>query len=746
MNDDFEYNWELQSKISTIEANAKKEEAQIQLAKNFVKLLIEELKSKNLPLTMPVSWLTQKDIAQRFEYPKIYNSYVSPDYRSKQEFEHPSFYAAEYGLIKLNHATKPYTYTLIQEENQQKTFFLRPYQRSIIKQVSVVGKSVLIEAPTGAGKSVIASNIAKNEIEKGGQVLVVAPKIILLEQLENTFNELSPQIIHGPGEYDVTHSIFISTLQTAYKRELGFNPTMIIIDEIHYGFTGKMIEQLLSKFNGRLIGLSATPYDQNGVPLQGFDYHINQYDLNYMLDNGYLVYPLCYAPIKVNLAPISIVAGDYNQTELDTEFNNIENISRVVDATKDMIIKSQSSLVFCINISHAEAMAQVYNEQGVSSKAIHSKLSKEEQKIIMGDFKAGRLKVLTNPIMLTTGFDYPATDCIVLARATRSQNLYRQMVGRALRLSKNKKSAIILDCSNVIDDLGLPTKPIQPKETKVKSILTCRECEGNKFFTRIKNDNAYRICATCADEHLIEKRGNECEVCGLLANETTKYFTKNDALYMVCQECNHHTLIEHTTSKQELEAIFDMTFVKRLQKEFSLLFMKHLLGNYEPGFAFSAEISRHVLALQMAIVKDAYKFIGIEGIYDLSRIDDFLKSHRDEGFNGNMWELDRYRGWRLFSKKYEDRILNEDVAIIKEKIEEVQYIDDLWSLINQANAKDGAEPLSESLLDQLQNEIRNSRINEIEEMVVKRVKKLYFENEPIEKINGFVKMMEEVLI
>lgn len=165
----------------------------------------------------------------------------------------PHICAAELGLIEIDSSIRPYAYSL----NNNATLLLRPYQYSIAKTVQNSQGSVLVEAPTGAGKSVIACEIAKNEIEKGGIVLIVAPKIILLEQLQKTFNNLKPQTIHGPKDYDATHSIFISTLQTAHKRELGFEPTMIMIDEVHFGFSGKMIKMLLDDFTGRLIGLSA---------------------------------------------------------------------------------------------------------------------------------------------------------------------------------------------------------------------------------------------------------------------------------------------------------------------------------------------------------------------------------------------------------------------------------------------------------------------------------------------------------
>ena len=432
-----------------------------------------------------VTGIKLKDLLYSFDHCKAFND-LSAHYQSKVPQPHKC--AQQMGLIDIvRDGNKPYTYKLLAPDETK--IILRPYQSDIIDRSNEAKGSVLIEAPTGAGKSVMASHIARYEIDQGGTVLIVAPKITLLEQLADTFKDLSPQIIHGAKDYDNSHSVFVSTLQTAHKRDLGFTPTMILIDEVHYGFSGKMIEQLLKDFTGKLIGLSATPYDKKGRPLKGFNLHINDYDLRYMIDKGYLVPPISYAPVKVDLSNIRTTAGDYNQQDLDAKFNNIESVMQVVDATKAMIQERKQALIFCITIKHAEAMADAYNDAGVTARAIHSQLSKDEQAEIMQAFKCGDIKLLSNPDMLTTGFDHPPTDTVILARATKSQNLYKQMVGRALRLHVNKHDAVLLDCAGVINDLGLPTEPIREKQKKAEieaKQKRCGECESKRVYRRVK--------------------------------------------------------------------------------------------------------------------------------------------------------------------------------------------------------------------------------------------------------------------
>ena len=131
---------------------------------------------------------------------------------------------------------------------------------------------------------------------------------------------------------------------------------------------------------------------------------------------------------------------------------------------------------------------------------VHSKMSKEAIKMVFEDYRAGKLDVLVNVDMATTGMDVPTIDTLVLARATKSQNLYRQMCGRALRLAPNKDNAVLLDCCSVITNLGLPTAPIKPKkeyeEIEAKKPV-CSECASKRVYRKIKDNKTYKVCAEC---------------------------------------------------------------------------------------------------------------------------------------------------------------------------------------------------------------------------------------------------------
>ena len=618
----------------------------------------------------------------------------------------------------------------IEEQTQYKKFELRPYQADIIKCAIKAKGSALIELATGGGKSIIAKEIIKREINQGGIVLIVAPKITLLEQLANTFDELQPQIIHGEKDYDSSHNVFVSTLQTAHKRELGFTPTLIVIDEVHHGFTGKMIKQLLDGFKGKVVGLSATPYDKQGKPLDGFKTHLNNYSLEYMTTHGYLVPMISYQPVKVNLKGIRTTAGDYNQNDLDQKFNTIESVMQVVDATKHKILNRNQSLVFCITIKHSEAMAKAYNDCGVSAMAIHSQLHKDEQSKILADFKIGVIKVLCNVDILTTGFDYPPTDTIVLARATKSQNLYKQMVGRVLRLAPNKDNAMLLDCAGVINNLGLPTAPIQPRkkheEIEAKQSV-CSECESERVYLTIKYDTAYKACAECGHhEEIGSQTGYECEGCGQIHGNNANFEALHGKLYLIC-DCGTKTIISEATSHDELKIIFDEQLIETLKRRISARYCTRLISEHGIAFIYDDAVKQQMRAVSRHIEYYPEEMTGI-----------------------NIETVKLLNGWRLIGAEYETHYLSQgnnrtaDITTLERRFYDTQsFTDAVNSLNNLLHAK-GREPLKDWVVDKTMQQLSNSWVQGIEAMTIKRLRNLYSNGKDCNSIDAFIPYLEQI--
>jgi len=377
-----------------------------------------------------------------------------------------------------------------------------------------------------------------------------------MEQTAKVFASLNPQIMHGLENWNQKHPLLVSTIQTASRRDL--EPDVIIIDEIHYGFEGVMIEKLMKdKPNARIIGLSATPYDKNGKLLSGFKLILDKYDLKYMIQNSYLVPLEAYQLVHIrNLDKVKVIGGDYNLKELSKVVSNNQTILEIVDSSLDYIAQYKKAIVFAVDINHAELLAKAYQHADINAVALHSKMTQEAINSEIERFTNGEIKVLVSVLMLTTGFDVPDTDLAIIARPTKSQNLYKQMVGRILRIAPNKTHAVLLDCGNVIENLGEPLDPI--KETEIKQTSnkhTCPMCHSENLKLKKEADCSYWICQECHHKQEIEKGAYECKICKRKYTSDAQFSINNNKLFLVCETCPYPTLISEFSGDEVFVAV-----------------------------------------------------------------------------------------------------------------------------------------------------------------------------------------------
>ena len=497
----------------------------------------------------------------------------------------------------------------------------RNYQKDIISQVINNTKSTLIQIPTGAGKTFIAYEIAKELIVKfNQQVLFVAPRENLMNQTAEEFKFSRPHIIHSSNKddknittYDFkTYPLLISTLQTAYRRN-NVNPDVIIIDETHFGFDGKMINDLIqSNKNSRIIGLSATPYDKYGHQLIGFELVLDKYDMKYMIDNGYLVPLKSYKRKKINLNKVKITKnGDYDETQLEKVVCNNHTIMEIVETTKDKINESLKTIIFAVTIKHADLLAEAYKNIGFSVKSLHSK-SEELDSQIIHDFKKGYIKILVSVSKLTTGFDVPETDCAVIARPTKSQNLYKQMVGRILRLSPstNKTHAVLLDCGNVIDNLGDPLAPIKIVKLKENPHkLKCNQCQSEKLKLKKIDKKSFWECQECGYQKKINEGVYKCKYCNQYSNNQSQFIFTTNKILLDCNFCRQTTVISEYSGKEELVCVnksYSADFEKLINemsdeeydKEIFIQYTKILKKYFNTDILHNNKIKKKILALK----------------------------------------------------------------------------------------------------------------------------------------------------
>lgn len=344
-------------------------------------------------------------------------------------------------------------------------YVLRKYQEECI--ATVLSKfneisSQLIQLPTGAGKTVILWHIIQ---ALGLRALIVAPTRELIEQIEETGGNIvgSESIFCKKKSFipdlDGINN-FVMTSQAATwllkQDKIGvFDPEIVIIDEAHRS-RSENLENLLNYFKDKgvkLLGLTATPERLDGKSLlKVYDELTYSITLVELINQGYLVDLECYR-IKTQhkLQDMTCRNGDFSASvlsQLDLQGRN----QIILDVFKKKCT-DKKTLIFCLSISHAVKMAQLFKDEGVTSEAIYGALCKETRKKMITKFRNGEIQVLCNCQLLTEGFDEPSIESLIIARPTRSKTLYCQMVGRGVRPYKNKELCLVFDISDNIHNI-----------------------------------------------------------------------------------------------------------------------------------------------------------------------------------------------------------------------------------------------------------------------------------------------------
>ena len=338
---------------------------------------------------------------------------------------------------------------------------LRDYQKECINIIKNEDRNHLIVIATGGGKTVIFTHLAVESSKNGDRILIVVPQEELLQQTKDTLLKIDSSLDVGivKAEKDDVHSnIVIATRQSLTHSKSTRIERMnehgefkyVIIDEVHQANRQSLI--ISSKIpNANILGFTATPFnmDLKEIFKNGISFERNTLD---MIEAGYLVEPRAYrVKTDTDISKVKAVNGEFSQGELETTINNSGRNLSILKAYKKIAKKRKSTIVFCAGVQHAIDMAKIFKDSGIEAEYLSGDTSPEDRKRIIEDFKNGKIKILTNCQVLTTGFDAPNTDCIIFASPTISKTKYVQCLGRGLRLSKGKRDCLILD---FVDEMG----------------------------------------------------------------------------------------------------------------------------------------------------------------------------------------------------------------------------------------------------------------------------------------------------
>lgn len=340
---------------------------------------------------------------------------------------------------------------------------LRPHQAKAIdglKSSLLDGhKRPLLQAPTGFGKTVIAAHIVAGARKKGKRVCFCVPSISLVDQTFERFREngIDPAemgIIQASHPWRRPHApIQIATAQTLARRDRP-DTDLVVIDEAHIRFG--VYEQWMADpecADLMFIGLTATPWAK-GLGLL-FDDLIKPTSLVELINLGYLSKFRVFAPSHPDLEGVKTVAGDYHEGQLSERMCKATLVANVVE-TWLAKASDRPTLCFAVDRAHARVLHEEFTRAGVPAAYVDAATPREERAEIGRKLASGELRVAVNIGTLTTGIDWDVR-CLILARPTKSESLFVQIVGRGLRTADGKQDCLILDHSDTHLRLGMVT-------------------------------------------------------------------------------------------------------------------------------------------------------------------------------------------------------------------------------------------------------------------------------------------------
>lgn len=353
---------------------------------------------------------------------------------------------------------------------------LRPYQKDAFERtIDALNKksNALIVIPTGGGKTAIMSFLCQYIVGWGGRAVILSHVKELLEQAYKTLKKFDINLdvgIYSAGldKRQAKNKIVCAQIQTVYQKAKEFGKeTILIIDEAHLipksedsryrTFLNDMLE-----INPRtkLVGLTATPYRMDDGLIYGenelFTEITYEAQITHLIKCGYLS-PLRSKNGSASIDPtlLKMKGADFDINVQGELFGNSELLTAAVHDIQSRASNRKKMLVFCPNIETCYKFADIYkNITNEIAEVIVGDTEDEERKRLVDEFKEGNLRTLVNCQVLTTGFDAPNIDCVVLLRATRSVGLYYQMVGRGLRIADGKEDCLILDYGKNIERHG----------------------------------------------------------------------------------------------------------------------------------------------------------------------------------------------------------------------------------------------------------------------------------------------------
>ena len=360
---------------------------------------------------------------------------------------------------------------------------LRRWQQEIIDgfpEIQKAHRRFIVKAPTGAGKTVLASEIIR-QFYAGEKVIVLCHRLVLLEQLERALAKehkvCKLNLNHSEKAFE-DYDVLLSTSTRAREilDDAVEQAKLIIIDEAHrVSPNGTGYKRILECFmekgrdDAHLLGLTASPErrtaDQRDQLSLAFDAIIDGADMEKLFEEGILVRPR-YRPHFIHdleLASIDISSGDFPVTKLAPAIIKSSMISHACSIyleERENVKPKPISAWFCPDVTVAETTVEAIEELGISVNLITASTPIKERMQMLASHARGEVEAVVSVGVLAEGWDNPHCNLIVHMRPTLSKVLWGQSVGRGLRAAEGKDSCVVIDVSSNWSTFG-PVEHLQ---------------------------------------------------------------------------------------------------------------------------------------------------------------------------------------------------------------------------------------------------------------------------------------------
>lgn len=391
-------------------------------------------------------------------------------------------------------------------------FKLRDYQQETIDKVyqSIKSghRSIMIQQPPRTGKTVIMADIARRATAKGNRVLFMVHRQEIVQQVVKTFRADGVDM----------NLAKIGMVQTITRHVDDLDPPQIIfVDEAHHALA-RAYQRVLEAFpKAYKLLFTATPYRLNGAGFTDIaDDLITGKPVSWLIDHHFLAPVDYYAPSQIDASKLRTKrTGDYSEDSIKEAIKPKIYGNAVKHYLK--LAAGKQAIAYTYNVESAIRLAQAFNSQGITARAVAGSTPKEERKQIIEDYRAGKIQIVTNAELFTEGLDLPNVDCVIMLRPTQSLSLYLQFAMRSMN-PREGKTAIIIDHVGNVERFGLPTDDRE---------WTLEGREKGKTSSSGDTIKSVTVCQTCFASFY--RTGGTCPYCGAALGEEKKLEVVDDA-------------------------------------------------------------------------------------------------------------------------------------------------------------------------------------------------------------------------